>query len=78
MSSNAEWVDVRCTWLDEAQWFRSALEAAGIDAMIPDEHTLGLPLGGDSGPGTVRLLVRAEDLEHALEVLGANPMPVDR
>jgi Putative prokaryotic signal transducing protein len=83
MNSNAEWVDLRCTWLDEAVWFRSALQAAGIEALIPDEHTLGLPLGpdtgpADKGPGTVRLLVRAEDLEHALEVLGANPMPVDR
>jgi Putative prokaryotic signal transducing protein len=78
MNPDAEWVDVRCTWLDEAVWFRSALEAAGIEARIPDEHTLGLPLDPNTGPGTVRLLVRTEDLEHALEVLDANPMPVDR
>jgi hypothetical protein len=78
MNPDAEWVDVRCKWLDEAVWFRSALEAAGIEARIPDEHTLGLPLDSDTAPGTVRLLVRAEDLEHALEVLEANPMPADR
>lgn len=63
-----DWADVRCTWLDEARWCRSVLEAAGIEARIPDEHTLGLPL--DGGPSdSVRLLVRAEDLERALDLL---------
>jgi hypothetical protein len=63
-----EWADVRCTWLDEARWCRSVLEAAGIESRIPDEHTLGLPL--DEGASeSVRLLVRAEDLERALELL---------
>jgi hypothetical protein len=78
MDANTEWVELRCTWLDEAVWFRSVLDAAGIEALIPDEHTLGLPLGPDMEPGRVRLVVRAHDLESALEVLGANPMPVDR
>ena len=64
-----EWADVRCTWLDEARWFRSVLEAAGIEARIPDEHTLGLPLGDAPGTGSVRLMVRAADLERALELL---------
>jgi hypothetical protein len=78
MDRDAEsWVDLRSTWLDEAVWFRSVLEAAGIEALIPDEHTLGLPLAPDMEPGTVRLLVRGSDLERAFDVLAANPMPVD-
>ena len=64
-----EWVDLRCTWIDEARWLKSVLDAAGIEALIPDEHTLGLPLAPDMEPGSVRLLVRSEDLERALEAL---------
>jgi Putative prokaryotic signal transducing protein len=63
-----DWADVRCTWLDEARWCRSVLEAAGIETRIPDEHTLGLPLDGGESE-SVRLLVRAADLERALELL---------
>jgi len=63
-----DWADVRCTWLDEARWCRSVLEAAGIESRIPDEHTLALPLDG-AAPDSVRLLVRADDLERALELL---------
>ena len=63
-----DWADVRCTWLDEARWCRSVLEAAGIETRIPDEHTLALPLDGVT-PDSVRLLVRADDLERALELL---------
>lgn len=64
-----EWADVRCTWLEEARWFKSVLDAAGIEAVIPDEHTLGLPLVEGAEPGSVRLLVRSADLERALELL---------
>ena len=78
MDPITQWGDLRCVWLDEALWFRSVLEAAGIEALIPDEHTLGLPLAPEMEPGAVRVLVRAHDLEKALEVLAANPMPVDQ
>jgi hypothetical protein len=64
-----DWADVRCTWLGEARWCKSVLDAAGIEALIPDEHTLGLPLTREADPGTVRLLVRSADLERALELL---------
>lgn len=67
--SQMEWADLRCTWLDEARWLKSVLDAAGIEALIPDEHTLGLPLAPDMEPGAVRLLVRSEDVERALEAL---------
>jgi hypothetical protein len=72
-----QWADVRSRSLDEALWFRSVLEAAGIEALIPDEHTPSLPLSSEMEAGTVRLLVRAGDLERALDVLGASPMPLD-
>jgi hypothetical protein len=66
-----EWTDVRCTWLEEARWCRSVLEAAGIEALIPDEHTLALPLDDGIGPETVRVRVRTADVARALEVLDA-------
>jgi hypothetical protein len=77
MDLDTQWADLRSRSLDEALWFRSVLEPAGIEALIPDEHTLGLPLAPEIEPGTVRILVRALDLERALDVLAANPMPVD-
>ena len=68
-----ELVEVRrCTWLHEAQFLKSVLEAAGIEAFIPDEYTLGVqPLYANT-LGGVRLLVRADDLETASEVLDSD------
>jgi hypothetical protein len=66
---DADWADVRCTSVDEARWFRSLLEAEGIEAQIPDEHTRGLPLTDAADADSVRLLVPAADLERALELL---------
>jgi hypothetical protein len=64
------WVEVRnCNWLHEAQLIKSVLESAGIEAMIPDEHTLGVqPLYG-AAFGGVRVMVRAGDLSRAIECL---------
>ena len=65
-----DWVEVtRCNWLHEALFLQSVLDAAGIDATIPDEHTLGVQPLYSNALGGVRLLVRAEDLERASEVL---------
>lgn len=65
-----DWCDLRrCNWLHEALFLKSVLDAAGIDALVPDEHTLGVqPLYGVA-LGGVRLLVRCEDLERASELL---------
>lgn len=67
------WVEVRnCIWLQEALVIRSLLDAADIEAMIPDEYTLSanpfyaLALGG------VRVLVRSDDLNRAIEFLDAS------
>jgi hypothetical protein len=66
-----DWADLRCTSLDEALWLKSVLDTAGIEAAIPDEHTLALPLAPGIEPDAVRILVRSEDLERAFEVLDA-------
>ena len=67
-----QWVEVRsCAWLHEAHFLTSVLDSAGIDSLIPDEHTLGIqPLYGPA-LGGVRILVRAEDLERARELLNS-------
>ena len=65
-----EWVEVRsCTWLHEALFFKSVLDAAGIEATIPNEQTLGVqPLYGNL-LGGVRVLVREDDFERATAIL---------
>jgi hypothetical protein len=63
------WVSIPCNSVDEARWGRAILDAAGIEAAIPDEFTPALPLTADPNPETVRLLVRAADAERALELL---------
>ena len=67
---NNDWVEVRtCTWLHEAAFFKSVLEAAGIQSFIPDEHTLGIsPLLGQV-LGGVKVMVREEDFKRAVELL---------
>jgi hypothetical protein len=67
---SADWVEVRSVpWLHEAQFLKSVLDGAGIEAMIPNEQTLGIqPLYGNL-LGGVRLLVRPEDLQQATELL---------
>jgi hypothetical protein len=63
---DGDWVEAtRCTWLHEAEVLRSVLEAGGIDARIPDEQGLGVL----NVVGSVRVLVRSEDLERAAELL---------
>ncbi len=53
----------------EAQLARAALEAEGIDALIADEHFLGLYGALTSTLGGVRLQVRPEDAGRAADLL---------
>lgn len=73
-----DWVEVRsCTWLHEAAFFKSVLDAAGIEALIPNEQTLDVqPLYGQL-VGGVRVLVREEDLNRATELLDSAEPPGD-
>jgi hypothetical protein len=65
-----EWVEIRrCTWLHQAELLRSVLESAGLEVLIPNEHTIGVqPLLG-VGLGGVQLLVRPSDVERAEKLL---------
>ena len=72
MQMEADWVELRSGWIDEARWMKSVPEAPGIDGQMPDEYTPALPLAPGLEPGAVRLLVRAGDVERALEVLEAS------
>jgi len=65
-----EWIEVRsCNWLHEAQLFKSVLEGAGIEVLIPDEYTLGVQPFYAAALGGVRLLVRTADRDRAAELL---------
>ncbi len=79
---NHDWVEAAsCTWLHEAAVLRSVLDAAGIEALIPNEQTLGVqPLYGNL-VGGVRILVQSGDLDRAREVLtsvAVRPAPGNR
>ena len=76
----SDWVEAAsCTWPHEAAFLQSVLEAAGIDATIPNEHTLGVQPLYAPLLGGVRVLVRRENLERAREVLASgSAAPADR
>ena len=59
---NAEWVVVATsTWLHEVLFLESVLESAGIEAMIPNEYTLGVQPFYSNLIGVAQVLVQAED-----------------
>jgi hypothetical protein len=65
-----QWVEARsCNWLHEAEFLKSVLEAADIEAWIPDEYALGVQPAIAGPVGGVRLLVRSHDLDRAHAVL---------
>lgn len=67
-----EWaVAATRTWLHEALFLKSVLESAGIEAMIPNEHTLGVQPLYSNLLGGAQVLVRAEDKARAEELLGS-------
>ena len=67
---NGKWVEVRnCPWLHEAQFLKSVLDGAGIEAYIPNEQTLGVQPLYANMLGGAQLLVHPHDLERATELL---------
>jgi hypothetical protein len=60
------------TFRRQAELAHSVLEAFGIDSMISADDLGGEGVGADLDEG-VRLLVRAEDLERALDALKTPP-----
>lgn len=67
---NVEWVVASTsTWLHEALFLKSVLESAGIEAMIPNEYTLGVQPLYSNLLGGAQVLVRSEDKACAEELL---------
>jgi hypothetical protein len=58
-----------CGDIHEAYLLRSVLEGDGIEAFIPDEFMSPLHPATVLSAGGVRLMVRAEDLARAQEIL---------
>ena len=76
---DTDWVEIRsCTWMHEAEFFRSVLAAAGIESMIPNEYTLGVQPLYANMLGGLRVLVRRQDADRAREVLDSDAPPPHR
>jgi hypothetical protein len=72
--TNNPWIEVAsCAFLHEAELLKSVLENAGIEAILPDEHTLGVDPGLTPAFGGVRVFVRAEYLDRARDVIASRP-----
>jgi hypothetical protein len=68
-----EWTVVRsCSYLHEAAFVKSLLEAEGIDVQIPDEYAVGVNPGYSNMLGGVRVMVHADQLTYANEILDAS------
>lgn len=66
-----DWTVIRsCNWLHEAELLKSVLEAEGVDAQVPDQYALGVE-PAYSAFGGVRLMVHADELARAEEILAA-------
>ena len=75
---NGKWVEVRnCPWLHEAQFLKSVLDGAGIEAFIPNEQTLGVQPFYANMLGGAQLLVHPDDLERASELLDSAAVQPD-
>ena len=58
-------------WVHDALFVKSVLEGDGIDAFVPDEHTLSVDPALGAALGGVRIMVRASDAERARQVIAA-------
>lgn len=58
-------------WVHDALFVKSVLEGDGIDAFVPDEHTLSVDPALGAALGGVRVQVRASDAERARRVIAA-------
>ena len=68
---DAELVTIRnYAYLHEALIAREMLQAEGIPALVPDEHTISMDWLYRNAIGGIRLQVRGADVERANEILG--------
>jgi hypothetical protein len=67
-----DWVEVHnCAWLHEALFLGSVLESEGIENLIPDQYTAGVQPFYVPALGGIRILVHAEDVDRARELLAS-------
>jgi hypothetical protein len=65
-----DWAVIRnCSSLVEAGFLKSLLEPEGIDVQIPDEYAVGVNPGYTNMLGGIRVMVHADQLVRANEVL---------
>ena len=64
-----------CANLQEAEVVKSALEADGITAFIPDENMASIGPGAPTMLEGIRVQVAVEDAERARQVLGPPASP---
>jgi Putative prokaryotic signal transducing protein len=71
-----DWVEVRsCTFMHEALFLQSVLDGAGIETMIPNEHTIAVNPLWTNLLGGIRVMVRPADLARASELLDIATTP---
>jgi hypothetical protein len=58
-------------WLHHALFVKTVLEGDGIEAYVPDEHTVSIDPALATALGGIRVMVRASDEARARDVLTA-------
>ena len=58
-------------WLHQALFVKTVLEGDGIDAYVPDEHTVSVDPALATALGGIRVMVRASDEARARDVLAS-------
>ena len=58
-------------WLHHALFVKTVLEGDGIEAFVPDEHTVSADPALATALGGIRVMVRASDEARARDVLAA-------
>jgi hypothetical protein len=58
-------------WLHHALFVKTVLEGDGIEAFVPDEHTVSVDPALATALGGIRVMVRASDEARARDVLSA-------
>jgi hypothetical protein len=71
MPADVQLVTLRIyAFLHEALIAREMLEAEGLFALVPDEHTISMDWLYRNAIGGIRLQVRSDDVGRAEEILG--------
>jgi hypothetical protein len=58
-------------WIHDALFVKSVLEGDGIEAFVPDEHTLSVDPALVAALGGVRVQVRSDDAGRARQIIAA-------